>query len=115
MITATLKNYRQSPRKVRVVADLVRGKRVEKALTTLGFLSKHATDPVRNVIEMAVSNAKENFKLNKEKLFVKEIQVNEGPVMKRFRPRARGSAYEIKKRTSHISVILDEVAAEKSL
>lgn len=112
MITATLQNYRQSPRKVRVVADLVRGKKVEKALTTLDFLSKQATDPVRNVIKMAVSNAKENFKLDSEKLFVKEIQVNEGPTMKRFRPRARGSAFQIKKRTSHISVILDEVAKQ---
>lgn len=108
MITASLNNYHQSPRKVRLVADLVRGKKVERALTSLQFLTKNAADPIRSVIEMAVSNAKNNSGVNKDRLFVKEISVDSGVTMKRFRPRARGSAYPIRKKSSRISVVLAE-------
>ncbi len=108
MITASLNNYRQSPRKVRLVADFVRGKKVERALTTLSFFSKAASAPVKNLIESAVANANENFKVTKDKLFVKEIRVDVGPTMKRTMPRARGTANRIKKRTSRITVVLDE-------
>lgn len=108
MITASLNNYRQSPRKVRLVADFVRGKKVERALTTLDFLSKDAAAPVKNVIESAVANANENFKVAKDKLFVKEIRVDVGPVLKRMMPRARGTSNQIKKRTSRITVVLAE-------
>ncbi|HEY4496095.1 MAG TPA: 50S ribosomal protein L22 [Candidatus Paceibacterota bacterium] len=108
MITASLNNYRQSPRKVRLVADFVRGKKVERALATLGFFSKAAASPVKNVIESAVANAGENFKVTKDKLFVKEIRVDAGPTMKRMMPRARGTANRIKKRTSRITVVLSE-------
>lgn len=108
MITATIKNERQSPRKVRLVADLVRGKKVDRALNTLGFLTKKASDPVRSVIEMAVANAKHNFKLEKEKLYVQEIKVDEGVTLMRRMPRAHGSAYPIRKRSSHITVVLSD-------
>jgi large subunit ribosomal protein L22 len=102
---AFLKNYRQSPRKVRLLADLVRGKSVSDALTTLQFVDKRAAEPFAKVIKSAVANAKDQDK-NVEKLFVKTVQVNKGIVLKRFMPRARGSASRINKRNSHISVEL---------
>ena len=108
MITAKLNNHRQSPRKVRIVADLVRGKKVDRALTTLAFLTKKASDPVRSVIELAVANAKHNFKVPTDKLYIKEIRVDEGVTLKRRMPRARGLAFPIKKRSSHITVVLSE-------
>lgn len=105
-----LKNYRQSPRKVRLVADAVRGKNVAIALRDLAFITKRATDPLAKLIKSAVSNAKNNSNISEENLFIKEIQVNKGIVMKRIMPRARGSAARINKRTSHVSVILEEKA-----
>jgi len=103
-----LKNYRQSPRKVRLVADLVRGKSVEVALRDMIFVTKRATDPIAKLIKSAVANAKNNNNISEENLYIKEIQVNKGIVMKRIMPRARGSAARINKRTSHISVTLEE-------
>lgn len=105
-----LKNYRQSPRKVRLVADAVRGKNVAIALRDLAFITKRATDPLAKLIKSAVANAKNNSNVSEENLFIKEIQVNKGIVMKRIMPRARGSAARINKRTSHVSVTLEEKA-----
>lgn len=102
---AILKNYRQSPRKVRLIADLVRGKKAVDALTTLRFLDKRAAGPFAKVIESAVANAKQQGN-SLEALFIKDVQVNKAPTMKRFMPRARGSASRINKRNSHISVEL---------
>jgi large subunit ribosomal protein L22 len=102
---AILKNYRQSPRKVRLVADAVRGKKVADAITTLRFMPKKAAEPVKKLIESAFANAK-NSSVATESLIVKEISVNEGPTLKRTMPRARGSANLIRKRTSLISVVL---------
>ena len=113
MSQAILKNYRQSPRKVRLVADFVRGKKVPQALSTLTFLSKRAADPIKNVIEMAVANAKNDSKIDVTDLVVKEIRVDEGVVLKRSLPRSRGSASPIKKRTSHIFVRLDTGVSKK--
>jgi large subunit ribosomal protein L22 len=104
---AFLKNYRQSPRKVRLLADLVRGKSIADALTTLQFVDKRAAEPFAKVIKSAVANAKDQDK-NIEKLFVKTVAVDKGTVLKRFMPRARGSASRINKRNSHISVELGE-------
>jgi large subunit ribosomal protein L22 len=104
---AFLKNYRQSPRKVRLLADLVRGKSVADALTTLQFVDKRAAEPFAKVIKSAVANAKDQDK-STDKLFVKTVAVNKGIVLKRFMPRARGSASRINKRNSHISVELGE-------
>jgi len=107
MVTTIVKNYRQSPRKVRLVADLVRGKKVDKALTSLNFLTKKASEPVKNAIENAIANAKHNFNIEADRLFIKEIRVDEGTTLMRRMPRARGTAYPIKKRSSHISIVLD--------
>lgn len=102
---AVLKNYRQSPRKVRLLADLVRGKKVVKALEVLSFTNKRAAEPVVKLINSAVANAKQHG-ADVEKLFIKSIAVDKGIVLKRFMPRARGSAAQILKRASHISVEL---------
>src|SRR3989338_10010546 len=112
MIEAIIKNHRQSPRKVRLVADLVRGKKVAHALTVLQFLSKRASEPILGAIESAVANAKNNFQLGSDRLYIKDIRVDEGVTMKRFMPRARGSAHEIKKRTSRIMVRSEEHTSE---
>ncbi len=106
MITASLKNYRQSPRKVRSVANLVRGKSVEQALNTLNFLSKKASNPLHGLILSAIANARNNFNIEKDVLFVKELRVDSGYILKRRMPRARGSAFPINKRTSHVLVVL---------
>ena len=114
MIKAILKNHRQSPRKVRLVADLVRGKKVDRALNSLNFLTKKASGPVRSVIEMAVANARNNFQVKEDRLYIQEIKVDEGVTLMRRMPRARGSAYPIRKRSSHITVVLAEKTPEKT-
>lgn len=110
---AILKNYRQSPRKVRLVADSVKGKKVEDALLKLKFMPKRATEVVEKLIASAVANAKENFDV-KESLFIQNIEINQGVTLKRYRPRARGSAFRINKRTSNIVVTLADVSLMKS-
>ena len=104
---AVLKNYRQSPRKVRLIADLVRGKKATEALTTLQFVDKRAAGPFSKVIASAIANAKQQGK-DEEKLVIKRVAVDKGMVLKRFMPRARGSASRINKRNSHITVELSE-------
>ena len=106
MITASLKNYRQSPRKVRLVATLVKGKNVNDAINTLNFLPKRATGPLTTLLKSAIANAKNNFNIEKDGLFIKEFRVDAGQVLKRRMPRARGSAYPIHKRTSHVRLVL---------
>jgi large subunit ribosomal protein L22 len=104
---ANLNTYRQSPRKVRVVADLVRGKKVREALDILAFAPKRAAKPIEKLISSAVANAK-NLSLEAEKLVVKEIRVDEGRILYRRMPTARGRAFPMRKRTSHVSVTLEE-------
>jgi large subunit ribosomal protein L22 len=103
---SSLKNYRQSPRKVRLVADLIRGKKVSQALTELNFLPKRGADVVTKLIASAVANAENNFKVSVDDLIVKEITVDKGVTLKRYRPRARGVAKRINKRTSNINLSL---------
>ncbi len=103
---ASLTNYRQAPRKVRLLADLVRGKSVSSALLELDFADKRAALPLKKLIDSAVANAETNFDTRKENLFIKEIRVDKGLVMKRSLPRARGRATPINHRTSHINVVL---------
>ncbi len=98
--TAKLSNYRQAPRKVRLVADLVRGKRVDRALAILEALPRRASGPLQQLIRSAVANAKTGA----HDLVISKIEVNGGVVFKRHMPRARGRASLIKKRTSHISL-----------
>jgi large subunit ribosomal protein L22 len=100
--TAKLKTYRQSPRKVRVVADLVRGKSVSEALDILAFVPKRAGLPLRKLLASAVANAKSQSL--GEDLVVKEIRVDAGTVLKRSLPMAHGRAFPLKKRTSHVSI-----------
>ncbi len=102
---AILKNYRQSPRKVRLIADVVRGKKVEKALETLSFMNKRAAVPFTKLIKSAVANAQSQG-IDTKSLIVKTVAVDKGTVLKRFMPRARGSAARINKRNSHLKVEL---------
>lgn len=101
-----LKNYRQSPRKVRLVANLIKGKKVADAATELSALPKRASLPIKKLLDSAVANAGADVK--KENLVVGNVTVNKGLVMKRFMPRARGSASRINKRTSHVAITLVE-------
>ncbi len=114
---ASLKNYRQSPRKVRLVANLIKGKGVEKALVELDFLAKRAGLPIRKLLLSAVSNAKQ-VGMEKENLFIKELRVDKGVTLKRMMPAAMGSGHRINKRTSRITLVLAEkimkVVKEKS-
>ena len=109
---AFLKNYRQSPRKVRLVADLIKNKRIVDAFTELRSLAKRAAEPIEKLLASAVSNAKQAGISDKD-LYVLNVTVNEGIVMKRSMPRARGSASRINKRTSHIMLTLIEKPTEK--
>lgn len=107
LVKAQLKNYRQSPRKVRLIADAVRGKNVEDAIATLSFIQKRSSLPIKKLIDSALANAKD-LSLPTDSLIVKEISVNSGRILYRSRPRSRGMANRIRKRTSHVNVILAE-------
>jgi large subunit ribosomal protein L22 len=105
---AKLSQHRQSPRKVRLVADLVDDTSVDEALRTLQFSTKRAADPVAQLIESAVANAEENDGKRRGNLEVESITVDQGPTMKRYQPRAQGRSSPINKRTSHITVTLSQ-------
>lgn len=106
-VKAHTRFLRMSPRKVRLVVDAVRGMAVEPALAQLTFMSRAAARPVKKLLESAVANATHNFKLDKEGLYIKSALVNQGPTLKRWRPRAMGSAAPIMKRTTHITIVLE--------
>ena len=106
---AVARYVRIAPRKVRLVIDLVRGKKVDEALTILEFTPKRAAKVVKKLIQSAVANAEQNPDVDVDNLYIKRIYADEGPTLKRIRPRAVGRAYLIRKRTSHITVILDEL------
>ncbi|OGF63324.1 50S ribosomal protein L22 [Candidatus Giovannonibacteria bacterium RIFCSPLOWO2_01_FULL_44_40] len=105
-IKAHLKYFRMSPRKVRLAADVIKGKSAEEADAALSFLQKRAASALKKLLKSAVANAKHNFSVERENLFVKSIRVDQGPALKRFMPRARGIASPIRKRSSHIELIL---------
>lgn len=108
-IPAKLNYYRMSPRKVRIVADLVRGKKTKEAISSLGFSKRKAAPIILKILKSALANAKNNFKIkDDENLYIKKITVDEGPTLKRYMPRAHGRATMIHKRTSHINVVLSE-------
>ncbi len=107
-IKAKLKYLRSAPRKVRLVADMVRGKNVEDAINVLNFSPRKVALPIAKLIHSAVANAEENGGIDVDILYVKKIHVDEGPTMKRFMPRAMGRATRINKRTSHVTLVLDE-------
>lgn len=107
-VKAVAKNVRLTPRKVRLVLDLVRGKDVKEALAILKFTPRNTAPVVSKLIKSAVANATNNQQMNEEKLYVKTIYADEARVLKRWMPRARGSASQILKRSSHITVVVDE-------
>ena len=108
---AFLKNYRQSPRKVRLVAGLIKGKNVTEAVAELDFLAKRAGLPIKKLLLSAVANAKQKG-IEAENLFIKELRVDKGIVMKRMMPAAMGTAHRINKRTSHLNLLLAEKVAK---
>lgn len=112
-VIAKLRYLRIAPRKVRLVADLIRGKSIEKAQTILNFTIKKASLPLIKLLNQAIANAKNNFQLESSNLYISKITVDEGPKYKRWQPRARGQAYEIQKKTSHVTVILEEIKKTK--
>ena len=113
---ASATHIRISPRKVRMVVDTVRGKSVSQALSILGFTRKKAALPVQKLLKSAVANAVEHGGTNDvETLVIDRIMVDEGPTLKRYMPRARGRATPIRKRTSHIRIILREREAHQFL
>jgi len=109
---AFLKNYRQSPRKVRLVAGLVKGKSVAEAIAELDFLAKRAGLPIKKLLLSAVANAKQ-MGIEAENLFIKELRVDKGIVMKRMMPAAMGTGHRINKRTSHLNLLLAEKSIKK--
>ncbi len=106
---AVARYIRMSPQKVRLVADLIRGKKIQEARNILLYTRKYAAGIVANVLKSAVANAAQNPNIDENILYVKEIYVDQGPSLKRWRARAQGRAAGFKKRSSHITVILDEI------
>lgn len=106
-VSATLKNVKHSPRKVRLVVDAVRGRQVDEALAILRFLPQHSARDVAAVLKSAKANAENNLLLDPGSLFIKEIMANEAPRVKRIHARARGRADRIVKRMSHITVTVE--------
>ena len=103
---AVAKYVRVSPRKARIVVDKIRGKEVVDALDILRFNERAISEVVSKVVVSAASNAENNFGVRQENLVIKEAYVDEGPTLKRYRPRAKGSASPIMKRTSHITIVV---------
>ena len=112
-VRAQAKHVRQSPYKVRRVLDLVRGLPVDEARVVLDFTNRKAAGTIKKVLDSAIANAEHNFALDAEELYVQQAYADEGPTLKRWRPRARGRATKIRKRTSHITIVVadhEEVA-----
>ncbi len=107
--TATLRFARISARKVKIVADLIRGKKVEEALAIVKFTPKASSTIIEKLLKSAIANAENNHGMNRGNLVVSEIYANQGPTMRRIRAAAKGSAVRIRKRTSHITIKLREV------
>ncbi|WP_019244381.1 MULTISPECIES: 50S ribosomal protein L22 [Bacillus] len=105
---AVANTVRIAPRKVRLVIDLIRGKQVGEAVAILRHTPKSASPVVEKLLKSAMANAEHNYEMDVNNLVVKEAYVNEGPTLKRFRPRAQGRASAINKRTSHITIVLSE-------
>lgn len=105
---AHVKNVRIAPRKVRLVVDLIRGKEVGEAIAILRHTPRAASPVVEKVLNSAIANAEHNYEMDANNLVVSEVYVNEGPTLKRFRPRAQGRASQINKRTSHITLVVTE-------
>lgn len=112
-VQAKARFIRQSASKVRRVLDLVRGLPVEEARHVLQFTRRRAAHPVAKVLDSAIANAEHNFALDEEELFIAEAFADEGPTLRRYRPRARGRATPIHKRTSHITIVVADVEEQE--
>jgi large subunit ribosomal protein L22 len=106
--TAVTRYIRLSPRKARLVMDQIRGKKVEDALNLLSFIPPRSADIIKKLIQSAVANAQQNSGIDVDNLYIEKVFADQGPILKRFRPRAMGRAARILKRTSHLTVVLDE-------
>jgi large subunit ribosomal protein L22 len=109
---AVAKFVRISPRKVRLVVDLIRGKKVEEALAILKFTPQISREPVSKVLNSAIANAEHNLEMSPDDLYVTKVYVDQGPTLKRIMPRAMGRADRIRKRTSHITVVVGDKKEE---
>ena len=105
---ATLRYARISSRKVKIVADLIRGKKVDEALAIVKFTPKASSEIIEKLLKSAIANAENNHGMNRGNLIVSEIYANQGPILKRIRPAAKGSAVRIRKRTCHITIVVKE-------
>ena len=114
-VRAVSKYNRISARKTRLIADMVRGRNVGEAFEALRFTPKKAARLVSKTLKSAVSNAENNFHLDKKDLVISKITVDEGPTLKRFRPRAKGAAGPIKKRTAHVTVVVEDIKKDKKV
>lgn len=112
-VSATAKNIRISPKKVRLVVDQIRKMNPQQALSILDFITKSSSIPIKKVISSAVANAKNNLGLDETSLKFKSILVGEGPVLKRYQPISRGRAHAILKRSSHIKIVLEGQQSKK--
>jgi large subunit ribosomal protein L22 len=112
--SAKLRHLRIAPRKVRLVADLIRGKMALQSLAVLQHTTKKAARPMAKLLQSAIVNAKNNLQLDENILYISKLTVDEGPKLKRWRPRAMGRAYPIQKKTSHITIFLKERGKEDS-
>ena len=114
-VTAQLRHLHIAPRKVRLVADTIRKHPYSDAIHILSFLPKRSSFPLLKLLRSAGANAKNNFNLDAPTLYIKEIRVDAGPVMKRYMPRAMGRASLIRKKMSHITLVLDEMKNKKKI
>ena len=105
---ASLNYARISARKVKIVADLIRGKKVSEALSIVKFAPKASAEVIEKLLKSAIANAENNNGMDPQNLYIAECYASDGPTMKRIHPRAQGRAYRILKRTSHITIVLDE-------
>ena len=106
--SATLKYARISSRKVKIVADLIKGKDIDEAIAILKYTPKASSEILEKLLKSAIANAENNHNMTHEKLYVADVYANQGPTLKRIRPAAKGSAVRIRKRTSHITIVLKE-------
>ena len=114
MIRAKLSNLRIAPRKLRLIVDLIRGKSAMEAERILNFAVKRGVKDILKLLKSAVSSARHDFQIEESNLYITKVTVDAGPKLKRWMPRARGSASEIQKKTSHITIILDEIEKGKT-
>ena len=114
LVKASARNLRLSPRKMRLVTNLINGMRVADAMTQLQFTNKKGAKMVQKLLMSAVANAENNFSLNRDGLYIKSITCDMGPVMQRAFPRARGSAFVIRRKLAHVNLILEDRGVPKS-